>query len=233
MPCGRISIPEMSRQLSFDWPPRVTFGADAYFVSDANRAAFELVTSPDRWPQRRLVLAGPQGAGKTHLARLYADRFGARVLDGPAISGAAPLPTARKVVIEDADRLRPAAEEWLFHLHNSLDAAQGTLLLTARSAPARWTLALPDLRSRLEAIAVARIDDPDDTLLAAVLMKLFEDRQIAPDPRLVPWLLPRMKRSFEAAQDIVARLDAASLESRRPVTIPLARATLDLDGEHG
>ena len=219
----------MPRQLTFQWPHREDFGADAYFVSDANRAAFEMVSDPGRWPAGKLVVAGPRGAGKTHLARLFADRHGALVLDAAGLHPGLGLPEEDAVVIEDADTLPPGAEEFVFHLHNRLQARAGLLLLTAQTAPSRWPVLLPDLRSRLEAATVVRIDDPDDTLLEAVLRKLFHDRQLAPGERLVPWLLPRMPRAFATAQAIVDRLDRAALGDHRNLTVALAREALDLE----
>ena len=138
----------------------------------------------------------------------------------------------RRCAVEDADRIRPAdrgaAEEALFHLCNRL-AAGGSLLVTGREPPARWAIALPDLASRLGATAVARLDPPDDALLAAVLVKLFADRQLTVAPDLIRLLLGRMERSFAAAEAMVAALDRAGLARHRPVTARLASELRDAE----
>ena len=123
-----------------------------------------------------------------------------------------------------------AAEEALFHLHNLVLAEGQALLLTAARAPKFWPLSLPDLASRLQATALVSIAPPDDALLAMVLMKLFSDRQLAPSPSTIPYLVRHIDRSFEAAREVVARLDEAALSGRRPVTQALAREVLDKGG---
>jgi chromosomal replication initiation ATPase DnaA len=133
------------------------------------------------------------------------------------------------VAVEDADRLPAGAgavEETLFHLCNRLAAGGGSLLVSGREAPARWRLALPDLASRLEASPVARLEPPDDALLAAVLVKLFADRQLTVAPGLVRYVVGRMERSFAAAEATVAALDRAGLAGQRPVTARLAAEVL-------
>jgi chromosomal replication initiation ATPase DnaA len=130
------------------------------------------------------------------------------------------------VILDDAQRVTGRAEEALFHLYNRL-APHGRLLLTAPTAPRDWGLALPDLLSRLQAMPMARLEPPDDDLLAGVLVKLFADRQITAEARLIPYLLPRMERSIAAAQALVAALDARSLATHRPVTRALAAEVLD------
>lgn len=219
----------MAQQLPLDWPAPVAQGAADFFVSGANRAAFELVTGTTPWPGGKLVLTGPAGAGKSHLARVWSHRSGAAVIDARALGAESPPPAVPRLVVEDCDRLPPEAQTWLFHAHNSLAEAGGHLLLTARSAPSRWPLTLPDLATRMQAATVARIEDPDDDLLAAVLCKHFGDRQIDPDPAVLRYLVRRMDRSFAAAAETVRRLDRASLALKRPITTHLARALLDPD----
>ncbi len=216
------------RQLVFDLPTRPSLGRAAFNVSPSNEMALAQVERWPDWAGRRLAVAGPQGAGKTHLVHVWAARSGGEIVAAEALAGldvGAVAPDAA-LAVEDADRgLEAAGEEVLFHLCNRLSAS-GSLLVTGREAPARWPLRLPDLRSRLAAAEVARLEAPDDALLAAVLVKLFSDRQLPVGPGVIQYLVARMDRSFAAAEAMVAALDRAGLAGRRPVTVRLAAEVL-------
>lgn len=216
----------MAEQLSFDWPARVALGREDFFVTIANASAFAMVSAPESWPEGKLVLVGPKGCGKTHLARVFAQSTNAVVMQAGDLAQMADLPSAKDVVVEDIETLPPEAEEPLFHLHNHL-RGRGHLLLTSDRPPSRWEIALPDLASRMQATTPARIADPDDRLLAAVIMKLFQDRQISPSGGLAAYLAARIERSFASAAEIVDRLDQAALSSGRNINEHLARSLLD------
>jgi len=221
----------MTEQMAFDLPVRSATGREDFFVSPSNAVAVAQIEAWRDWPQRKLVLVGPEGAGKTHLAHVWAAASGAEIIAAADLPGAGieALAAHGAVAVEDADQIAGdrAAEEALFHLHNLILAEGGALMLTARTAPRQWPLVLPDLRSRLEATASATLEAPDDALLAAVLVKLFADRQIAVPPRLISYLVGRMDRSFAAAQALVADLDRRALETGRKISERLAAELLD------
>ncbi len=220
------------RQMVFDLPARPALGREDFFVSPANRLALAQVDAWPSWPDGRLAVCGPGGSGKTHLVHVWAARAGARILPAASLPALdlATLPEGVALALEDGDRPgdapRARTEEALFHLLNRLRAGGGSLVLTCRTPPAQWRVALPDLASRLEAAQVARLDPPDDALLSAVLLKLFSDRQIDVAPDLISYLLARMDRSFEAAEALVRRLDVAALARQRPITPRLAGEVL-------
>ena len=217
----------MPQQLNFDLPARPALGRDDFFVSPANAVAAAAVDAPERWPDRRLVLTGPAGAGKTHLAHVWAAQSGARILAARALDPAAvPRLATGPVVVEDVPEIAADrdAQATLFHLHNLVLAEGGALMLTGREPPSRWNLSLPDLQSRVQAAYHVDLRAPDDALLAAVLAKLFADRQITPKPDLIPYLLQRMDRSFAAAARIVAALDRMALRDKRALNRALAVA---------
>lgn len=217
----------MARQLTLDLALEPALGREDFLVAPANALAMALLDAPEGWPQGRMLLTGPEGAGKTHLAAIWADELGAtRVGAAMLRPDEADLLVAEggALVVEDADRAagNPAAEEALFHLWNLSAARGGWLLLTARSAARDWGLALPDLISRVSAMPVTRIDAPDEALLAAVLVKLLADRQLNPPAGLIDWLVARMDRDLGLARRLVAALDREAMAERRGLTRNLA-----------
>jgi chromosomal replication initiation ATPase DnaA len=225
----------MAEQLSFDLQARAALGRDDFFVSSSNAFAVALIDAPQSWSNGKLLLVGPEGSGKTHLAHVWATQSGAQIISAADLTeDAVPNLAQAPIVVEDADRIagQRTIETALFHLHNLAQAEGQPMLITARSAPQRWPLTLPDLASRLQALQIARLDAPDDTLLTALLMKLFSDRQLNPAPDVIPFLAKRIDRSFAAAQQIVATLDKAALEAKRPLTRAFVSATLDKTAPH-
>jgi chromosomal replication initiation ATPase DnaA len=221
----------MGRQLRLELRRPTSFRREAFIVTSANEAAVRIVDSWPNWHGGRLALIGPEGSGKTHLARAWATSVGAHVLSVVEADSALARLQGRPVLLEDADRGAP--DESLFHLINMAGADGGALLLTARAAPSAWPTTLPDLRSRLNALPVAELPPPDDAILEGVLSKLFRERNIRPTDDLIPYLLRRIERSIPRAQEIVARLDEAADAEQRPVSRALARQILEIDGEAG
>lgn len=218
-------------QLILDLGHRPALGAADFLVAPCNEGAVGWLDRWPVWPAPVLALHGPEGCGKSHLVAVWCERSGADVVAGrelgewmlPGLASERPC-----VAVEDADR--GVAEPVLFHLVNIVAARQGSLLLTGRTAPSRWPLALADLRSRLAAAFPVPVLPPDDRLLAGLLAKLFADRQVRVAEDVIAYLLLRMERSFAAARALVDALDRAALAERRPVTVPLARQVLDAQG---
>jgi chromosomal replication initiation ATPase DnaA len=213
------------RQLAFDLPNAEAMTREDFFVAPSNALALQVVEGWQDWPGRKLLLVGPEGSGKTHLAHIWAAMTGAVILPADTLCAVDVADLAgRAVVIEDADRIA-GQEAQLFHLHN-LVTEGGALLLTARTPPRDWGLGLPDLISRMQATPIAQLDAPDDALLSAVLVKLFADRQVVVPASLIPYLVSRMPRSIGAARALVAALDARALAAGRPITRALASDVL-------
>ncbi len=208
------------RQLTIPLQNPPLYTRAAFATSDANAEAVRAVERWPAWPNGALALVGPEGCGKSHLATIWAERADAAFWR-PDIS--LPDLAGRPLLVEDADR---AGDETLFHLINRA-ALDGGLLLTSRTRPTAWTCALPDLRSRLNALTAAEIDEPDDALLIALLEAQFRERLRRPAPDLYEYLLKRMPRSVAAVRDTVRRLDEAAGEQGRPLNRLLAREVLD------
>lgn len=212
----------MARQLRLTLKRRVAQRREDYVVGPSNAAAVAVLDAWPNWHGGCLALVGPEGVGKSHLAEAWAAGAGAVRLDreDPDVAAA----VGRPALIEDVDR--GVSEEALFHLINMAGREGGGLLLTSRTPPAGWPAALPDLRSRLNAMPVALVEEPDDLVLEAVLKRLFAERSIRPSDDIYPYLLRRMPRSATHAREIVRRLDEAADERQRPVSRALAREVL-------
>ncbi|MDG2341054.1 MAG: DnaA/Hda family protein, partial [Paracoccaceae bacterium] len=171
----------------------------------------------------------PNGAGKTHLAHVWAAISDAKIVTATDLATASISDLAQgNLAVEDAQNAagNTELEEALFHTHNLVLAEGHHLLLTSDAAPSRWKLTLADLKSRMEGTSVTHLDQPDDTLLAAMLAKLFADRQLMPSPEAVTYLLRNMERSAAEAVRIVAQMDRRALSEGRKISRKLALEVL-------
>ncbi len=211
------------RQLVLALDHAESFAREDFLAGPSNAAALALIESWPDWPDRMMALVGPEGSGKTHLASIWAESAGARVLTAKLLEhGNLPAALATgALVLED---LEPAGldEPALFHLINLAREQRAYVLITARAAPTIFPVTIHDLASRLRAIPVVTLYAPDDALLRSLIVKLAADRQIAMDETLVGYLANRIERSFAAARAAVTRLDEEAMRQHRPVTRALA-----------
>jgi chromosomal replication initiation ATPase DnaA len=210
-------------QLVLSLPHAESFAREDFIGGPSNAAALALVDRWPDWPDRAVALIGPEGSGKSHLASIWAEKTGARILSGRAVNDVDPIGalSTGALVIEDLAP-SPADEVALFHLLNLAREQRAHLLITARMLPSAWTVFLRDLMSRLRAVPVVAVAPPDDALLQALMMKLAADRQIDLDSALLNYLVHRIERSFTAAKSAIAQLDREALRQKRPVSRALA-----------
>lgn len=228
----------LSTQFRLPLTAAPTFGREDFAVSPANGEALARLDAWPEWPEGRLALVGPAGSGKTHLARAWAAEAGAVVIEA-ADPEAAPVDLSalrgKAILVEDADRRAesgPLSDEALFHILNMAGVDGGTVLLTGRVAPLAWACAVPDLRSRLNALSVTAIDEPDDVVLEAVLRRAFAQRLLKPEPDLYPYLVSRLPRSAAEAIAAADLLDQEAADRRRELNKALAREVLgDFEGD--
>lgn len=217
-----------AQQLPLALQHRPARGRADFLVAPANEHAVALIDRWPDWPDQILALAGAAGTGKTHLAEVWRTRSGAALVEAAELHEEA-LPALLEtgaVIVENGESLTPDGERALFHLINMVRETKSFLLLTGAEAPARWPAGLPDLASRLKAVPRVEIGPPDEALLAALLVKLFDDRGMSVPAAVISYVVPRMERSFAAMRDFAEALDRASLAGKRPVTVPLAAEVL-------
>lgn len=215
-------------QLPLDLPHRIALGREDFLVGAANQVAVALVDRWPDWPSPVAMLIGPEGSGKTHLAEVWRTAAGAISISAADLANASlpDLVATRAIVVEDVDELPHEAETDLFHLINMVKEEQGHLLLTSKVSPAKLTVKLADLASRLRAAVTAELGMPDDSLLAAVLQKLFQDRQLPVPEATLRYMAMHMDRSIAGAQTLVAAIDRAALAGKRRITVPFVAEVL-------
>jgi len=211
-------------QIPLDLEHEPSFAFEDFIVSSSNEAANDLICNWPAWPQHAVAIVGPAASGKTHLARAWAAYSGATLYSG--LESIKALDEGSAVLIEDIDRLE-YPEKDVFHLFNWVKEISGSLLMTSRLHPTRLKITLPDLRSRLATVFVGELQEPDDQLLTAVLVKLFSDRQLQVDMLVVEYLLPRIERSFSAIVSLVDLMDRTALAGKRKITRDLAKTCLN------
>jgi chromosomal replication initiation ATPase DnaA len=214
-------------QLTFDLAHLSASGAEDFMVSAANQSASDLVQHWPNWPAPSVLIQGEAGVGKSHLVHIWSERAVALRILGRDITEnrMGQLLVAAAIAIEDLDR-GIGDERALFHLLNHARDGKTCLLMTSRTEPGELEIALPDLRSRLRALPVVRIERPDDTLLHVLLVKLFTDRQLLVSPTVIRYLSTHMERSAEAAVQVVAEIDRIALATHRKPSAALAGEAL-------
>ena len=225
---GRPAEPPLPRQLALPLPVCTRYDPATVFADESNAEALAWLHRPEGWPQGRLALHGPAATGKSHMLRSLAARRGWPVLEGPLLRGwpelPPELPPGAGLAVDDADCL--AEEAAMLHLLNLAAEAGLPLLLAGRAPPARWPVALADLRSRLRAMTAVGIREPGEGLLATLLRQDFARRQLRVEEGLQAWLLLHLPREAAVVAEAAARLDRAALAHGGRLTRALARATL-------
>lgn len=218
--------PEAMKQLTLELGHTPAQGEADFMVGDGNRLAHGRIMAYPHWPDPITLLIGPAKAGKSHLAQIFADRSGAAFAAVNDLEQLATTGGRQPVVIEDVDRLG-YDEAGLFHLLNQSMREQRPLLLTAREEIAQWPLATDDVRSRMRRATAFTLELTDDIQLSQMFVKLFGDRQIKVDPRIIGFLVARMERSAEEAVVLVDLLDRLALGRGTAITRSLAAESLD------
>ena len=216
----------LAPQIPLQFEHRSALSSENFLVSDSNREAVEWIDHWPGWHSPTIAINGPPGAGKTHLGVIFIEKTRGQIFD-VANPEAWVENAAGAWLVDGAQNFIDRAGEKVFlHFYNAVIEAKGSILLIDQYPPSKWTLSLPDLRSRVLTALVVEVLPPDDALLAAVLVKLLTDRQLRVGAQVIDYVLPRMERSFAAAGDLVENLDRLALAEKREITIHLAKRVL-------
>ncbi len=207
----------MPGQLVLNLTPLSSWDEGDFFIASCNEHAFHFVKGWPNWQSHAAIIHGPRSCGKSHLAGIWRANANARSVIAAEFTSAGGVPIEHALVVEDVNGAF-TDEFALFHQLNFAKEHGLSVLLTARTPPGQWQVTLPDLRSRIRSFPAIAISEPDDELLAAVMLKHFTDRRLHLAPDVIPFILPRIERSMEAAETIVNALDRLSLSEHRKIT---------------
>jgi len=208
-------------QLALDLGHEASHAEDDFIVGEGNRLAHAHVLAFPHWPGPLTLIEGPPSAGKSHLSRIWAERAGAGQAAPETAEALSRDGGTQPLVVEDADRAGYAEAE-LFHLLNQSMRDRRPLLLTAREPVANWPFATDDLKSRARLAAHFTVSLSDDIQLSQMFVKLFDDRQVAVEPKIIAYLVARMERSSEEAVALAAMMDRMALERGTAITRAIA-----------
>ena len=215
-----------TRQLALELAHIPAQGEADFLVGEGNRLAYGRIMAFPGWSEPVTLLVGPASSGKSHLARIFADRSGARFAKVDELAALARRGGKTPIVVEDVDRL-DYDEAGLFHLLNQSLREQRPILLTARDDVSSWKLATDDVRSRARRATAFALELTDDIQLSQMLVKLFGDRQIKVDPKIIFYLVARMERSAEEAVLLAELMDRLALAKGSAITRAIAADALD------
>ncbi len=222
---GKLRRKADGRQIPLALPVEPALSREDFLESPANQLALDLVDRWPDWPSNTVVLAGPVGSGKTHIARIWAQNAGAQLLSMTDLAGLEDAGADGSLVLEDVEGGR-FDETALFHAFNRARASGNYLFMTSREFPSAWNVRLPDLASRLKLAHIVELHEPDDALLTGIIVKLFSDRQLEVSSSLVTFLVSRMERSMQTATRLVEWMDSQALAQRRKINRSLAADAL-------
>ena len=218
-------------QLTLDFEHRTALSGEDFLVADCNREAISWIDIWPKWPTPALIIFGPAGSGKSHLAAVFSAYSGAKKITANEFDCAASN-VVSDLIIEDVDGILSSDhEEALLHVYNAVKEASHRVLITATAPPTRWGITLPDLRSRMNSAISVEIGPPEDSLIVALLVKIFADRQVQVSSEVIIYAASRMERSFLAVQQIVENADRMALASKKKITVTLMKQVLKkMDG---
>ena len=225
----------MNEQLVLGLSLKEALEKEDFFISSSNSDAVNQLANTDRWVSGVLLLVGPKGSGKTHLSTVWSKEHKAKRVKLEAV-----LPEMEKILnydlvcIEDIDIIEKAerqkkskTEEGIFHLINNIASRGGKLLISSSKMPNALAIGLKDLESRLQSFSNTNIKEPDDSLVMALLLKYFNDRQIFVKHSNLTYIAARINRTYSSIYDFVNYIDHKSLVLNTKVTRPLIDAALN------
>ncbi len=211
----------VEKQLYFNIEDAPSFDEDNFIISSSNQNASDYLYNWPKWASNNVVLFGEEGVGKSHLANIWLSKASALKVNLDSLD-LGEVQKRKNILIDDFE-LNNNKYNDLFHLINFINEINGYLLMTSKINPVSLNTGIKDLDSRLRNATPIKIDRPDDFLLEAIIIKLFSDKRILIDDKVIKYILKRASRSVPELIILVNKINNKSMEQKRGITVPLVR----------
>ena len=214
-------------QLLFDFDHKQNFKDDDFYVSKSNYYTFELINKWPKWEKNFLNVSGDKYSGKTHIVNIFLNKFKGIKIDSKLLNdeNLKDIKVHQNIVLEDLDDALD--EKLLYTLFNIIDQDNKFLIITSLKPITEIEFHLEDLRSRTKNCLLATIENPDDELMFALILKNLSDRQITIDKKLIDFIIKRVERSYGKIFEFIYKIDKISLKKKKPIDFKIINDALE------
>ena len=206
-------------QLLLELDYKTNFNEHDFYLSKSNSSAFKIINTWPAWDKKILNISGEKFSGKSHLANIFKLKSNAFLVQGNKINNSIfkNLKLYESIVIDDFEECNE--EEILYSIFNLVDQDSKYLLINSLKPINKIKFKLPDLSSRTKNCLYAEIENPDDELLFAIILKNFSDRQIKIEKKIINFIISRIDRSYRKIDEFIYKIDELSLKKKKPINI--------------
>tara|TARA_Y100001970_G_scaffold223105_1_gene274620 strand:+ start:3498 stop:4160 length:663 start_codon:yes stop_codon:yes gene_type:complete len=214
-------------QLLLDFEHKQNFSDDDFYVGKSNFYTFELINKWPKWEKNFLNISGEKFSGKTHLINIFIKKFNGIRLESKLLNEEKLnlIKSYQNIILEDLSL--DTNEELIYTLFNLIEQNNKFLIITSLKPIVEISFKLEDLRSRTKNCLLAKIENPDDELMFALILKNFSDRQILIDKKLIDFIIKRIDRSYDKIFEFIYKIDELSLKKKKPIDFKTIKEVLE------
>ena len=214
-------------QLLLDFDYDQNFKDDDFYVGKSNYYTFELINKWPKWEKNFLNISGEKFSGKTHIVNIFLKKFNgikieSNLLNNDSLKTIKPF---QSIVLEDLTL--EVDEKLIYTLFNIIDQDNKFLIITSNKPIVEINFKLEDLRSRTKNCLLAKIENPDDELMFALILKNLSDRQITLDKKLIDFIIKRVDRSYGKIFEFIYKIDEISLKKKKSIDFKIINEALE------
>ena len=213
-------------QLLLELDYKTNFNEHDFYLSKSNSSAFKIINTWPAWDKKILNISGEKFSGKSHLANIYKLKSKAFLINGKDINNSIfkNLKLYESIIIDDFEECKD--EEILYSIFNLIDQDNKYMLINSLKPINEINFKLPDLASRAKNCLYAEIENPDDELLFAIILKNFSDRQIKIEKKIINFIISRIDRSYRKIDEFIYKIDELSLKKKKPINFKTIKEIL-------